>query len=288
MTPWNAEPYSNRVYEFIFAAANDIERGEGEGEVVLPGHLVLRPAPSLNRPKPVTAVNLGGTIYVLLYWHRGLPDYVKDCDSSFKRYDPISNSWITEASPPCYIELFKDTPCWTSPVQRHFVKDDKLFLYFYDDHRHRSTAPTASLDKPFATIYSSNGVPQYYQILDEVFSDMYPPGTMVITYTCPHLLDLGQVGQGNQIRICAVMTGDVQYLVTDDFYTGCPYISSKPNGHLFISMFDVEMLQLPTEMPRPLDVPPNSRQLLKVSTVKKLVFRLEKPLSFTLLNAFIL
>ncbi|KAK7295873.1 hypothetical protein RJT34_18787 [Clitoria ternatea] len=341
-----AESFSSRVYKFIFAAANDIERGEGEGEVVLPGHLVLRPAPSLQRPKPVTAINLGGTIYVLLYWHDALPDYVKDCDSSFERYDPISNSWITEASPPCYIEFFKD-PFLLCPVRRHFVKDDKLFLYCDDGHlnvfshlsrnweiitlspsdwsylsayplmlfshcpgiwlsgrsssegvslsidfpmldRHRSTAPTASLDKPFATIYSSNGVPQYYQILDEVFSDMYPPGTIMITYPCPRLLDLGQVGQGNQTRICAVMTGDVQYLVTDDFYTGCPYISSMPNGHLFISMFDVEMLQLPTEMPRSPDVPPNSRQLLKVSTVKKLVFRLEKPLSYTPLNAFVL
>ncbi|KAK7295866.1 hypothetical protein RJT34_18780 [Clitoria ternatea] len=110
------------------------ERGEGEGKVVLPGHLVLRPAPSLNRPKPVTAVNLGGTIYVLLYWHGRLPNYVKDCDSSFERYDPISNSWISETSPPRYIELFKDTPHWKSClVRRHFVKDDKLFLYCDDD-----------------------------------------------------------------------------------------------------------------------------------------------------------
>ncbi|KAK7300146.1 hypothetical protein RJT34_10982 [Clitoria ternatea] len=352
---FRAESFSGRVYEFIFAAANDNERGEGEGEVVLPGHLVLRPAPSLNRPKPVIAVNLGGTIYVLLYWHGRLPDYLKDCDSSFERYDPISNSWITETSPPRYIELLKETPHWKScPVRRHFVKDDKLFLYCDDNRiyvfshlsrnweiitlspsdqpylsayplmlyshcpgiwlsgrsssegvslsidfplldergppnrRPRSAVPSASLHKPFATIYSSNGIPQYYQILDEVFSDMYPPGSMMMTYTCPRLLDLGQVGQGNQTRICAVMTGDVQSLVTDDFYTGCPYISSKRNGHLFISMFDVEILQLPTEIPRSPDLPPNSRQLLKVSTVKKLVFRLEKPLSFPPFNAFIL
>ncbi|KAK7295865.1 hypothetical protein RJT34_18779 [Clitoria ternatea] len=60
------------------------------------------------------------------------------------------------------------------------------------------------------------------------------------------------------------MTDDVQSLVTDDFYTDCPYISNKRNSHLFISMFDVEMLQLPTEMPRSPDLPPNSRQLLKM------------------------
>ncbi|KAK7284576.1 hypothetical protein RJT34_19324 [Clitoria ternatea] len=349
---WHAEPYTNRVYEFIFAAANDNERGEGEGEVLLPGHLVLRPAPSLNRPKPVTAVNLRGTIYVLLYWEGPLPDDVKDFDSSFERYDPISKSWITEASPPCYVGLFNDldTPLRPScPVVRRFVKDDKLFLYCgadrriyvfshlsrnwetitlspsdcrylsaYDrmlfshcpgiwlsgrssseegvgliidfpcfDVKLKDTDPTETLEKPVATIYSSNGVPQYYQVLDEVFSDMYPPNSILMIDTYPHLLDLGQVGEDNQTRICAVMTGNVYTRVTD-VSTGRPYIDELTTRLLFISVFDVELLQLTHQIPRPPHVAPNTCQLLKVSTVKKLVFRLEKRFYYPMFNAFVL
>ncbi|KAK7295849.1 hypothetical protein RJT34_18761 [Clitoria ternatea] len=143
-----------------------------------------------------------------------------------------------------------------------------------------------SLDKPVTIIYSSNGVPQYYQVLDEVFSDMYPPDSLMMIHTYSHLLDLGQVGQDNQTRICAVMTGKVFTLVIDAD-TGCASISDLSTSLLFISMFDVEMLQLTDQIPRPPHVPPNTCQLLKVSTVKKLVFRLEKSF-YPMFNTFVL
>ncbi|KAK7295853.1 hypothetical protein RJT34_18765 [Clitoria ternatea] len=82
---------------------------------------------------------------------------------------------------------------------------------------------------------------------------------LMMIHTHSHLLDLGQ---DNQARICAVMTGKVFTLVIDAD-TGCASISDLSTSLLFISVFDVEMLQLTDQIPRPPHVPPNTCQLLK-------------------------
>ncbi|KAK7295872.1 hypothetical protein RJT34_18786 [Clitoria ternatea] len=216
---------------------------------------------------------------------------MEDCDSSFERYDPISKSWISKAFPPCYVEFFNNymDPCfWPScPVVRRSVKDDKLFFYclncYGEDLRinvfsHLSQnweiitlpPPIADLiqpsEKPVATIYSSNGIPQYYQ---------------------SHLFDLGQVGQDNQKGICAVMTSNA-FTNVNDVHTGRPCISDLPTSLLFISVFDVKMLQLSNQIRRPPHVAPNPCQLLKVSIVEKFVFRLENSFYYPMFNAFVL
>ncbi|KAK7320162.1 hypothetical protein RJT34_04896 [Clitoria ternatea] len=108
-----------------------------------------------------------------------------------------------------------------------------------------------------AIIYSQGGnapaLPREKQLLDEVFSGMFPavPDPDCSVEATAHFLDLGKMDDQTK-RICAVVSA---------YNCGQAY--------LFISIFDVQMGD-----PRP----PN---LLKVSVVKKLVYKLGDEAEFS-------
>ncbi|KAK7262299.1 hypothetical protein RJT34_29865 [Clitoria ternatea] len=105
------------------------------------------------------------------------------------------------------------------------------------------------------------GLIQYYQVLDDVFSDMYPQcfnEDLLLLGHIPYLLDVGEGAEKNQRRICAVVTCNFEH-----------------TSYLLISIFDLQMLHPSILIPRPPHVSANSCTLVQVSTVKKFVFRLQ-------------
>ncbi|KAK7316899.1 hypothetical protein RJT34_00690 [Clitoria ternatea] len=127
-----------------------------------------------------------------------------------------------------------------------------------------------------AIIYSPDGVPEFHQVLEEVFSDMYPHDSKYSKSATTHLLHLGQGSQEDQTRICAVM-----FTVIGTEWTIDPKMGDQQLVCLFISIFDLQRLH-PSH-----HVPANSCQLLKVSPVKKLLFKLND-VCLPPLNTFII
>ncbi|KAK7316915.1 hypothetical protein RJT34_00727 [Clitoria ternatea] len=115
-----------------------------------------------------------------------------------------------------------------------------------------------------AIIYSPDGVPEFHQVLEEVFSDMYPHDSKYPTCATTHLLHLGQGSQEDQSRICAVMYTAISTEWTIDHEMG-----EQEHVCLFISIFELQRLH-PSD-----HVSTNSCQLLKMDWVLEISHNLE-------------